>query len=75
MKGQTMGIVKNIGFDEFPKQGKYLGKKVFVCFHYDTSKTVDGRIVRDDVEEPWIVIIALEDGRYILSTECMYSIT
>ena len=67
-----MGIEKNVGFNKFPKQGKLLEKKVEVCFDYDTSKLVDGRIVRDDIKEPYRAIIQLSDGRYVLSTECQY---
>ena len=67
-----MGIEKNVGFDVFPKQGDYLGKVVEVCFNYDTTKTLRGKIVRDDMEEPYRTIIELENGKYILGTECQY---
>ncbi len=33
-----------------------------------------GVIVRDDKEEPGEKIIKLDDGRYVLATECQYSI-
>jgi len=69
-----MGVKKNISADSWPKQGAYLGKDVDVCFHYDTSCVVQGVVVRDDVEEPCVCIIRLESGRYVLSTECMYSV-
>lgn len=69
-----MGCVKNISYESFPKQGLYVGKPVNVCFNYDTTKCLPGVIVRDDYEEPWLGIIALEDGRYVLTTECQYSI-
>jgi len=68
-----MGCVKNIDYDHFPKQGPYVGKSVSVCFNYDTAKRIPGVIVRDDYEEPWLGIIALENGRYVLTTECQYS--
>jgi hypothetical protein len=68
-----MGIVPNVGFDTWPKQGGLLGKRTEVCFRYDTTKTVMGTIVRDDHQEPWITIISLDDGRVILATECMHS--
>ena len=68
-----MGIEKNVGFDEFPKQGSHLGKQVEVCFNYDTSKTLAGKIVRDDADEPYRTIIELENGKYVLATECTYS--
>lgn len=68
-----MGAYENISHDRFPKQGAYLGRAVDVCFNYDLSHRVRGRIVRDDTEEPGRLIIALDDGRYVLSTECQYS--
>jgi len=69
-----MGCVKTVGFDYFPKQGTFLGKKVNVCFLYDTSRTIEGKIIRDDMEEPFITIIKLADGRHVLATECQYQI-
>ena len=69
-----MGIEKNVGFDVFPKQGDFLGKRVKVCFNFDTSRLLHGEIVREDMEEPYQEIIKLEDGRYILTTECQYSV-
>ena len=69
-----MGIVNNINFNEFPKQGDKLNSKVEVCYNYDTSKYHNGVIVRDDINEPFITIIKLENGNYILATECMYRI-
>jgi len=68
-----MGVVKNVGFDFFPKQGNHLNKRVSVCFRYDSKNCLLGRIVRDDREEPGVEIIALDDGRYVLTTECQYS--
>lgn len=68
-----MGVVANVGFSKFPKQGQYLGRRVQVCFNYDTSNILLGTIVRADEEEPGRLIIKLDDGRYVLSTECMYS--
>ncbi|MDB5244549.1 MAG: hypothetical protein JWN18_419 [Parcubacteria group bacterium] len=61
-----------IAFDAFPEQGIYLGKKVRVCFSYDKSRTIDGTVVRDDIEDPGHTIIKLEDGRHVLATECQY---
>lgn len=74
-----MGCVKNISFEKFPKQAdknyKYpqLGKRVKVCYHYDTSKFHLGTIVRDDIEEPYETIIQLDNGRFLRATECQYS--
>lgn len=50
-----------------------MGRRVKVCFHYDTRQTVCGTVVRDDSEHPWKTIIRLDDGRYVLSTECQYT--
>lgn len=75
-----MGCVENITFEKFPKQAdenyKYphLGKRVEVCYHYDTSKTHYGTIVREDIEEPFETIIKLDNGRYLRAVECQYSI-
>lgn len=68
-----MGVVKNVGFSKFPKQGKFLKRRVEVCFNYDPSNRIEGEIVRDDSEEPGVLIIKLDDGRYVLATECMYA--
>jgi len=68
-----MGTHENIGIEAFPKQGSFKDKAVSVCFHYDTSCRVYGKVVRDDVEEPFITIIELVDGRYVLASECQYS--
>lgn len=68
-----MGVVAGIGIDSMPKQGSWLGKRTRVCFNYDTSRTVMGTIVRDDIEEPWRTIIKLDDDRFVLATECMHS--
>lgn len=57
----------------FPKQSEYLHRRVEVCFHYDTSRIVMGTIVRDDYEEPHLLLIALDDGHVVRSTECQYS--
>ena len=68
-----MGIQPGISYDTFPKQGAFLHKRVKVCFNYDSSRLLSGTIVRDDHEEPGRCIIALDDGRYVLTTECMWS--
>jgi hypothetical protein len=62
----------SITFDRFPKQGAYVGRRVRVCFDYDTSKQVTGTVVREDVEEPGEMIIKLDNGRYVRSVECQY---
>jgi hypothetical protein len=67
-----MGVVKNVGYEMFPRQGDMAGQPVLVCFAYDPSHTVRGVMVRNDVEEPGVEIIQLEDGRYVLTTECQW---
>ena len=69
-----MGIHANIDRDKFPKQGGFLNKRVRVCFHYNIDKVQYGRVVRDDSEAPGIGIIVLDDGRFVLTTECQYSV-
>lgn len=68
-----MGNVENITADKFPQQGTFLHHRVSVCFHYDTSRQIMGTIVRDDREEPFELLIKLDDGRYVLGGECQYS--
>jgi hypothetical protein len=67
-----MCVVANISHDKFPKQGNWLNRPVSVCFNYDTSKRMTGTIVREDAEAPGVMIIALDNGRFVLSTECQY---
>jgi hypothetical protein len=69
-----VGVQHNVLFDGFPRQGDQLHKRTRVCFNYDTSNTIPGTIVRDDREEPFLTLIRLDDGRYVSSTECQYSV-
>jgi hypothetical protein len=75
-----MGCVSKIINDKFPKQGKYLHVRARVHFHYDTSKSYYGTIIRDDAESPdpesnspGMTLIHLDDGRVVSATECQYS--
>jgi hypothetical protein len=68
-----MSVHKNITRTKFPQQ-EHIGVEVAVTFHYDTKNPMRGHIVRSDVNSPFITIIKLVDGRYILSDECHYSI-
>lgn len=68
-----MGCVKTISFDKFPAQSKIVGSRVRVVYHYNTAKTDYGTIVRDDAETPFETIIKLDNGKYVLGTECQYS--
>jgi hypothetical protein len=67
-----MGVKGYIDADKYPKQGTFVGKRVRVCFNYDTSRQFPGVILRDDAEEPGLMIISLDNGRAVLSTECQY---
>ena len=67
-----MGVVTNITHEKFPKQSGWIGRTISVCFHYNASVRVRGVVVRDDMEEPNVMIIQLDNGRVILSTECQY---
>lgn len=70
-----MGVVANVGFSRFPRQGKYLGARVDVVFSHDAAltQTLSGRIIRDDVEAPYETLIRLDDGRFIRGAECQYA--
>lgn len=69
-----MGVVKNISNNVFPRQGNQLHKRTNVCFNYDTSNLIRGTIIRDDLQEPFLTLIKLDDGRYVSATECQYSL-
>lgn len=70
-----MGVHTNINppAGKFPKQSDNVNRRVEVCFHYDTTRTVLGTIVRDDMEAPGEMLIAIDDGPVVRSVECMYS--
>lgn len=69
-----MGVVANITHATFPRQGKYAGARVNVRFHYNAARTVAGTLVRDDAEAPGVGIIRLDDGRFVLTTECQWTL-
>lgn len=56
-----------------PKQGDLLGLRVEVIFDRDTTTATTGLVLRDDMEEPHLTLIQLEDGFVITSKECQYS--
>lgn len=72
-----MGVVANVSADTFPRQSEFNppGTKCSVCFNYDTSRTFPGVIVRNDIEQPFVGIIRLNDGRHIRMEECQYQIS
>lgn len=54
----------------FPEQSELLGEETQIYFNYDTSNILNGVIVRDDKESPFVSIIQLENDRYVLGSEC-----
>lgn len=72
-RGAVMGSEPTIGYDQWPHQGAFLHRRTGVVFHYDTSRELTGTIIRNDIEEPFRTMIALDDGRVVLDTECQYS--
>ena len=68
-----MGVISTIDYESFPKQGDLIGKRVRVVFKYDTSHEIEGECVRDDIEEPHRTIFRLDDGRFVLASECQYT--
>lgn len=67
-----MGCHPNIHATKFPRQyPDKVGTRVEVSFHY-ARDSVKGTVVRDDAEEPYVTIFRLDDGRFVLSTECQY---
>lgn len=67
-----MGAEANITAGRFPRQGPWLYIRARVRFHHVLPELL-GTIVRDDAEEPHVTIIKLDDGRYVLATECQFS--
>ena len=68
-----MGIEENIDSAKFPRQSNLINKEVTVCFNYNAENSIQGVVVRDDIDRPFRMMIKLVGGRYILSTECQYS--
>jgi hypothetical protein len=69
-----MGTVDTISHNTWPIQGRYFRKRVRVCFHYDSVHTIGGFCVRDDAAAPWQTIFKLDNGHYVLATECQYTV-
>jgi len=67
-----MGSEASITATKWPKQGRYLGYRARVMFHY-VGPEVMGTIVRNDVEAPHQTLIQLDDGRIVRAAECQYS--
>lgn len=58
--------------EDYPKQASYLGYKCEVVFGYNTEDIFTGTIIRDDGEKPHVTIIALDNGKVVLSIECQF---
>ena len=54
-----------------PRQAGFLGRRVLVTQPADPAP-VGGVVVRDDAEPPYVVLILLDDGRYVLGRECRF---
>ena len=68
-----MGVVENVSSYHYPKQSVNVGKRVELMFRY-SNVVFSGRIVRDDAESPLQTIFCLDDGRFILDSECQYRV-
>ena len=70
-----MGNVATIAHDRFPRQADILppGTRLKIMFHYDTAHMLTVTIVRNDIEPPYRMLIALDDGRYVVGDECQYT--
>lgn len=68
----NMGLETTINPDRYPKQGSYLGRSVEVCFEYDSSHPVRGKVIRDDVGATGLMILQLDNGWVVRSTECQW---
>lgn len=66
-----MGVETNVGAFVYARQGDAVGRRVRVMFNY-APPIFEGVIVRNDEVAPHRTIIALDDGRYVLSIECQY---
>lgn len=67
-----MGCVSYMDKDLYPEQSDWCGRRVGVCFHYDTKDTFLGKIVRDDKERDCMIFL-LDNGWVVNSHECQYS--
>lgn len=65
-----MGMHPSIGKDRFPRQGA-VGERMKV--RLSDGSELGGTMRRDDMEAPWLTLIELDDGRFVLGTECVYA--
>lgn len=66
--------MRDVGIYKVPNQSKDVGKQTKVIFNYDSTQKHEGVIIRDDIEEPFLTLIKLDAGPFIISTECQYSV-
>lgn len=62
--------------EQYPTQSTEffpIGCRVKVCFRYDADNCIGGVVVRNDSSEPYLEIFGLDDGRYVLASECQYT--
>lgn len=64
-----MTALGRITADSFPPQGKLLGRKVRVVLNHKPP-VLGGTLVRQDIAYPHVEIIQLDNGRFVLGTEC-----
>lgn len=65
-----MGVERNVGHDVFPNQSNVVGQAVEIVRITETgAETVSGTIVRDDVVDPYVCIVELEDGCVVFDDE------
>lgn len=68
-----MGEAK-IPMDVFPRQTEMVGQRAAVTLAYGDDTERWGTIVRSDAEAPFLVLIRLDDGRYVWGgRECTYN--
>ena len=67
-----MGVKAGISATEYPEQSN-IGRKVLVMFNC-SNPVFHGVVIRDDKTTPYETIFMLDDGRYIRSVECQYSL-
>jgi hypothetical protein len=65
-----MGNEYGIDFNVFPNQSSAVGTRVDVVkVTTDGAETITGTVVRDDVVDPFVDIVELEDGSVVLDDE------
>lgn len=56
----------------YPPQRPTVGCRVKVVFHFDERQIFPGVIVRDDKEEPYVMLVQIGEGQFVLGTECQW---